>query len=434
MAERTDGGFGSGGFGGFDGFDPDGFEDELRSRLGRYGSALEGAASTPAPRPRHLVVVDGPVGGRRSGRSPRRRSAAASSAGSSTGSSGPGSGSHRLARVAAVVVVLGGLAGVTWAATRPSEPATTTATEGGWSDDDVVRPEDRPSAFAALDGTWALPAGGSLRYVLDRPADGPTTFAGFRAMLADDASCLWFRHALEEPDLTPEERSTIAAMPGWPGHGDDAADGAARRQVDRLVSAALAGDAATLREHLAESCGGSGTGLGLPEVGAYWLVAGGTGPSDATGGSGSAGGSGSSNRTGGAAAIDPATLPGWDAIVDRLGAEVRIDGAIALGDGSYNIALTRRSLHLSLTIGRVAGPVTLPVSGAVFERGHEVRDGGVEVYVGPVGDDDVTVAHVVGPGGASIALTFGMGPDRVEDAVGDIGDLALDLHLAAWPR
>jgi hypothetical protein len=424
MAERSDDGLSSDGFDG--GSDPDGFEDELRARLERYGSALEGAASAPAPRPRHLVVVDGPVGGRRSGRGAGGRSGAG---GSSAGSSGPGSGagSHRLARVAAVLVVLGALAGVTWAAVRPSEPTTTSATEGGWSDDDVVRPEDRPSAFAALDGTWALPPGGSLRYVLDRPADGPTTFAGFRAMLADDASCLWFRHALEEPDLTAEARSTIAAMPGWPGHGDDDADGAERRQLDRLVSAALAGDAGTLREHLAQSCGGSGSGLGLPEVGAYWLVPGGEHPEASAS-------PGAADLSGAAAAVDPTTLRGWDAVVDRLGAEVRVDGAIALGDGSYNIALTRRSLHLSLTIGTVAGPVTLPVAGAAFERGHEVLDGGVEVFVGPVADDDVTVAHVVGPGGASIALTFEMGPDRVEDAMGDITDLAVDLHLAAWPR
>ena len=55
------------------------------------------------------------------------------------------------------------------------------------------------------------------------------------------------------------------------------------------------------------------------------------------------------------------------------------------------------------------------------------------MFAGPVGDD-ATLAQAVGPDGDSIALSFGSSPDEVERAVGDLADLAADLHAAAWPR
>jgi hypothetical protein len=369
-------------------------EDRLRERLARYGSALERAAAAPAPTPRpHLVVVDGPAAP-----PPRRRGA--------------------WLRAAAVVALLAALAGTTYAATRPGRTATT-AVGAGWTDDDLVRPEDRASAFAALDGSWPLPPGGSLRHVVDRPTGTSPTFAAFRAELADAASCLWFRTAYEH-DLDAAGREAVTAMPTWPGH---AGDRTGVRALQPLVAAALAGDADALRPHLAARCGGSGAALGLPEVGAYWLVAGGgpapAGPAVAPGGP--------------AVTVDVDQVRGWDTIARRLGPGVEAGRALSLGDGAYNVALTTDDLAFSLTLARVGGPVTLPVDESAFAGGHRLRADGVEVFAGPIGGD-ATLAQAVGPGGASVGLSFDAPPGEVEDALGDVADLVVDLHDAAWPR
>ncbi|HMJ77070.1 MAG TPA: hypothetical protein VK507_13925 [Iamia sp.] len=376
-------------------------EARLRARLEHYGAALEEAAAAPStakPR-RHLVAVDGPVGGDRARRRPPWR--------------GP------VGRVAAVVVVLAALAGTTWAATRPTQPSVTSAGQV-WADDDIVRPEDRPAALAALAGTWPLPPNGSLDFVLDRRTDATTTFAEFRALVADDASCLWFRAVVEDPDLTTDEREVIAAMPTWPGHVDDDAGTAA---LQELVDAALAGAVDRLRTHLVAHCRGSGEGLGRPDLDGRWLVAGGPSSSDGA----------PVDPAGPATAIDPTQVPGWAAIVARLGPGVRVEGAVALPDGAANVSLRVADTAFSLTIGAVGAPVTLPVTQAELDRGFGPRADGIEVFAGPVGDD-ATLAQAVGPDGDSIALSFGSPPDVVERALGDLADLAVDLHAAAWPR
>ncbi|HEV7721782.1 MAG TPA: hypothetical protein VGO60_10875 [Iamia sp.] len=377
-------------------------EARLRARIEHYGAALEQAAEADAARPaptRHLIVVDGPVG-----RPARRRPSWR----------GP------VGRAAAVVVVLAALAGTTWAATRPTQPSVTSAGQV-WADDDIVRPEDRPAALAALAGTWPLPPNGSLDFVLDRRIDAPISFAAFRSTVAHDASCLWFRYAVEEPDLTADEREIVAAIPTWPGNAD--AGGDDRTAEVELVAAALAGDRARLREQVTASCAGSSEGLGLPEIGGHWLIAG--NPSSSDGAPVDPGGS--------ATAVDPTQVRGWDAIVARLGPEVRVDGAVALPDGTSNVRLTVSDTTFSLTIGVLGAPVTLPVTQAELERGSETRDGGIEVFAGPVGDD-ASLVQAVGPDGDSVALSFGSPPDEVERAVGDLADLAADLHAAVWPR
>ncbi|HEU5151890.1 MAG TPA: hypothetical protein VFU19_15445 [Iamia sp.] len=382
-------------------------EDRLRARLARYATALDDAAETPAPRPRHLTVVDTPAEGAAAGgpaRDRRRR--------------GPG------VRVAAALLAVGLVGGTAWAATRPVVPSTTATTERGWADDDVVRPEDRPSAFAALDGTWPLPAGGSLRFVIDRPTDASTTFAAFRRRLAHTASCLWLRHALEEPDLGAGERATIATIPGWPGRREAAVPVADRRALQGAVDAALAGDRDRLRAHLVESCAGTATGLGLPEVGGAWLRPADGTPADAP----------PVVADGPAVAVAPAAIGGWAAIAERLGPDVTVAGAVRLPDGGYHVALgLPGAVRLSLTIATVDGPVALPVAEDIFAAGHAVGPDGVEVYAGPVGDD-ATVAHVVGPRGRALILSADAGPDQLAPLLGDLAALALDLHTAAWPR
>jgi len=381
---------------------PDPRQERLRARLASYGAVLEEAAAAPAAkRRRHLIAVDGPVGGDRARRRPPWR--------------GP------VGRVAAVVVVLAAVAGTTWAATRPTQTSMTSAGQV-WADDDIVRPEDRPAALAALEGTWPLPPNGSLDFILDIPTDASISFAGFRSMVAYNASCLWFRHAVEERDLTTDEREIVAAMPTWPGH-DGSAHPRAVRSFQEVVDATLAGDLDRVREHIAISCDGSSEGLGLPELDGRWLVAG--GPSSSQGAS--------VDPAGSATAVDPARVRGWAAVVDRLGPEVQVDGAVALPDGAYNVSLRVSAMAFSLTIGAVGAPVTLPVTQAELDRGSEMRDGGIQVFAGPVGDD-ATLAQAVGPDGDSIALSFGSPPDEVERAVGDLADLAADLHAAAWPR
>jgi hypothetical protein len=379
-------------------------EARLRSRLSRYGAALEAAAADPAPPVRPHLVVVGPGAPPRPER-PRVRAG--------------------ILRVAAAVVVLALAAGAGWAATRPPSPGDTTTIRGGWADAEIVRPQDRRSALAALDGSWPLPTGASLQYVVDRSAGERPTFAAFRAELADAASCLWLRTAYDRPDLAPAERDAIAAMPSWPGHAE--APAAERTALRDLATAALAGDGDALRPHLAARCGGSGAALGRPEIGPYWLVAGGA--------DGPAGPSGASSDvpTGGAARIVAAdAIPGGAAIVERL-APAALDPALslALPDGSYVLGFRLRGRAFSVTISRVAGPVTLPVGRAAFDRGAEVRPDGIEVFAGTI--DGGAVAHVVGPGGRSLALSFAGSVEDAERAVGDLGDLAVDLHAAAWP-
>ncbi len=388
-------------------------EARLRSRLARYGAALEAAAATPAPtssprrdldrsapapsgRPQLVVVTDPPP-------APSRRRAP-------------------ILRAAAAVVVLAVAAGAGWAATRPSTPGGTTTIRGGWADGEVVRPEDRRSALAALDGSWPLPTGASLDHVVDRSADGPTTFAAFRAELADAASCLWLRTAYDRPDLAPAERDAIAAMPSWPGHAE--APAAERTALRDLAAAAQAGAGEARRPPHPAPSGGSRAALGRPEIGPYWLVA--DGPSGG-GSEGTTGDPGGPART-----VDAEAIPSGDAIVDRLAPAVLDPGlSLALPDGSYVLGFTVRGRRFSVTISRVAGPVTLPVDQATFARDAEVRPDGVEVFAGAIDGD--AVAHVVGPGGRSLALSFAGSVEDAERAVGDLADLAVDLHAAAWP-
>jgi hypothetical protein len=258
-----------------------------------------------------------------------------------------------------------------------------------------------------------------VRNVIDRRVGEDPTFADLRTFLAGQAACLWFRHALEEPALTASERASVVDIPSWPGI-PPADDGV--RDATAAVLDGGSGGSDVLRRHLIESCGGSAVGLGLAELGGWWLAPqrAGEEPTEVA------------SPGGVATAIDPASVPRWDAIAARLGDDVVAESALALPDGAVDVRLTAGSVDLSLTIGRLRDRIALPVDEAAFDRGFSQRDG-IEVFVGTV--DGTIVAHAVGADGASLVLTSGRAIDDVEAALGaPLADLVAALHRTAWPR